>query len=429
MKTFPTLALAAMLATGTAGIIAAPAVAKDKKEDAKPGLKLSPEVLKAAQVAQPAIGAKDFATAEPAVLTIETNAKTDDDKYLAAALRYDLEQQKLAAQQTANPNAPINETVLAKPLDALLASPSTPVDRRGRYAYRRGALSYNSKQFGEALRYFAMAKQAGYTDDVIDLQIAQAKIGSGDVKGGLTDLNTAIDRETAAGRKAPEDYYKYGIGKAMATKDNAQSLTWLRKYLQAYPSPKIWRSVVVIYGLQPDSMATLDNPQKIDLYRLIRVNHGLADQNDYGEYAQKTFARGLAGETKNVLQEGIAAGKIPATATSDKALLAAATKANAAEGSLTALEKRAAAGSDGKLAAQTGDAYLGQGNDTKAVELYRLALQKGGVNADEVNTHLGIALGRSGDKAAAATAFGAVTGQPRADIASLWMLWLNGAQG
>ena len=77
------------------------------------------------------------------------------------------------------------------------------------------------------------------------------------------------------------------------------------------------------------------------------------------------------------------------------------------------------------LAAQTAEAYLSQGNYAKAAELYRTALSKGGVNADEVNTRLGIALANGGDKAGAQAAFAAVKGQPRADIAALWTTWIN----
>ena len=96
-----------------------------------------------------------------------------------------------------------------------------------------------------------------------------------------------------------------------------------------------------------------------------------------------------------------------------------------AEGSLAPTEKKALAAADGKLAAVTGEAYYGQGNYAKAVELYRAALQKGGVNADEVNTRLGIALAAQGNKAEAKAAFANVKGAPRADLAAFWTAWLD----
>ena len=426
MKTVSKLALAAVFATGVSGMaLVAPAVAKDKKEEAKPGLKLSPEVLKPAQIAQPAIAAKDFATAEPAVLQMEAAVKTDDDKYIAAALRYDLEQQKLAAAQAANPNAPINETVLAKPLDALIASPSTPAADRGRYAYRRGALAFNSKQYPIALQYFAKAKELGFTDPNLPLQIIKAKMDSGDVAGATADLDASITQMSASGQKAPEEYYRYAIAKSYAAKRKPETMAWLKKWITAYPSAKNWRDVLILSGIQKDALITLDEPQKVDIFRLMRATNSLADQTDYLQYADSVNRRGLPSEAQAVIKEGLASGKIPAANTMAKGLLADATKNIAADGPLSGLEKRAATAPNGKLAAGTADAYLGQNNYAKSVELYRLALTKGGVDADDVNLHLGIALARSGDKAGAATAFSAVKASPKADIAGLWTTWLG----
>jgi len=123
------------------------------------------------------------------------------------------------------------------------------------------------------------------------------------------------------------------------------------------------------------------------------------------------------------LKEGIASGKIPASNANAKAQLAAANSAIQRDGSLASSEKTAMSAKDGRIAASTADAYLGQNNYAKAAELYRTALSKGGVDANEVNTRLGIALAKSGDKAGAQTAFSAVTGQPRAGIAALWSTW------
>jgi len=426
MKTISKLALAAVLATGVSGMaLIAPATAMAKKEEAKPGLKLSPDVLKAAQVAQPAIAAKDFATAEPALAQIDAAAKTDDDKYIGAALRYDLEQQKLAAQQAANPNAPLNETVLAGPLDVLIANPSTPADMRGRYTYRRGALAFNGKQYPVAVQYFQKAKALGYTNEDLDLQIVKAKMESGDVKNGLADLDASVTASTAAGKKAPEDYYRYAISKANGAKLKPETFAWLQKYAVAYPSPKTWRDVIVTFGLQQNGVVTLDETQKIDMFRLMRQTKSLADQNDYLEYADSVNRRGLPSEAQAVLKEGMASGKIPASNTMAKTLLTDTATAIRNDGPLAGLEKKAATNADGKLAAGTADAYLGQDNYAKAIELYKVALSKGGVNADDVNLHLGIAQVKSGDKAGAAASFAAVKTTPRMEQAQLWTAWMN----
>jgi hypothetical protein len=76
------------------------------------------------------------------------------------------------------------------------------------------------------------------------------------------------------------------------------------------------------------------------------------------------------------------------------------------------------------MALRIAEGYFGHGDHAKAAELYRLALQKGGVDANLVNTRLGIALAMSGRRPEAEAAFKAVTGA-RAGLASYWMLWLS----
>lgn len=425
MKTLSKLALAAVLATGVSGLaIVAPAMAKDKKEEQQaPGFKLSKPVQAIAFQAQEAIKAKNVAAAEPIVVQIETAATTDDDKYIAAALRYDLENTKLALAQAANPKAPLDETTLAKPLDALLAAKSTPAADRGKYLFRRGQLAYNSGQFPVATQYFNQAKAAGYTSGDFDLQLAKVKVQAGDTAGGLADLDRFITAQKAAGQAVPESYYRFAIATANNKKMAPETLAWMQKYVTAYPNTKVWRDVILQYAFAQNSIAVPDKAQNVDLYRLLRAAGAMPDQAMYEDYANTVYKGGNPYEAAAVLKEGMASGKIPASSSFSKSLLTAANGAIKTEGSLAAGEKQALAAKDGKIAASTGDAYLGQNNYAKAAELYRAALSKGGVDANEVNTRLGIALARSGDKAGAQTAFSAVTGNPRAGIAELWSTW------
>ncbi len=424
MKSIPHIALAAALAAGGLGLtLAPPALAKEEKK--APGLKLSPEVIKNAQPAQTAIAANDAATAEPLVAAIEAAAKTEDDKYVAAVLRLNTEQIKLRAQQQANPNAPLNDTSLAGPLDALIASPKTPPADKAKFYYIRAQLAYNGKQYPVAIDYFTKARDAGYADPQLGLYLVRAKVDSGDVAGGTAELEKAVAEKTAKGEKAPEEWYRFAIAQSNKRKAKEQTMAWLTKYAAAYPTAKTWYEVLATYGIQQDSVAKLDNQQKIDLFRLMRATGGLADQYYYLEYAQKAQNAGLPFEAQAVLKEGVANGKIPATNTEAKAMMTEVATSIRNEGSLAALETKARAGASGSLAMQTADANLGSGNYAKAVELYRLALTKGGVDADTVNTRMGIALARSGDKAGAQTAFAAVKGVPRADIAQLWTTYVN----
>jgi Tfp pilus assembly protein PilF len=94
--------------------------------------------------------------------------------------------------------------------------------------------------------------------------------------------------------------------------------------------------------------------------------------------------------------------------------------------SLAASERTAGSAATGKVALSTADAYLGYGDNDKAIALYKTALTKGGIDTDTANTHLGVALFRAGQKDAARAAFTAVNANgTRGDIAAFWLLYLD----
>ena len=89
------------LLTAVAGMVlfasATPAVAQKKGA----GLRINPAVLTPAQAADAALTRGDATTAEPLVAQAELAAANDEERYLAAALRYRAE----AAKQVATPTA------------------------------------------------------------------------------------------------------------------------------------------------------------------------------------------------------------------------------------------------------------------------------------------------------------------------------------
>ena len=430
MRTLSKLALLAMLATGVSGVALVAPVAAQKPAPAAggaPAFKLSKPVLAIAAQAQAAVQANNFAVAEPLIVQIETAATTDDDKYIAAALRFDLENHRLQAAQAANPKAPQDQRVLAKPLDALIAARNTPAAARAGYLFKRGQIAALGGQSAVAADYFTRARQAGYDPSEVDLQIVRTKVDAGDVAGGLGELETMVSARETAGQKPPESYYRYAIAQANQRKLNALTLTWLRKYAAAYPTSKVWYGVTMTYGIQQASVIKPNKVQLIDLYRLMRATGALADQALYEQYAQRAYDSGNPYEAQAVLKEGVASGKLQATAAFVKGLQTASATAIRNEGSLASTERQAAASATGDLAAQTGDVYLGQDNFAKAAELYRAALAKpaGKVSRDDINTHLGIALARTGDKAGAAGAFAAVAAPDSAGVAGLWATYVQ----
>ena len=410
MKLVSTLALGAALALSSA---VAPALAQKKAAaaPAAPNYKLSKEFRAALAPAQPAIKAGNTAAAVAALAAAEALVKTPDEKYIAAAVRLELA------------SAAKDPAMQGRAIEGMIASGSAPTADLPKLHYYAGSLAYQRNDFVNANRFLAQAHQLGYAGSDLYLLLAESNFKSNQVPAGLAFVDKAVAAKRAANEKAPEDWYRRAASVAYKAKLMPESSRWTREQVRAYPSADNWRSALVIYR---DS-GQRDGQLNLDLFRLMRATKSLDGERDYYEYAALATERGLPGEAKAVIEEGLASGKVPSSSRAITEMRTMASgKISADRASLATSERQAAGAATGKIAANTGDAYLGYGDDAKAIALYRAALTKGGVDTDAVNTRLGIALARSGDKAGARAAFAAVKGT-RQEIAQFWMLYIDQA--
>jgi len=415
------LALATVLTLGSTALGAAPAAAQkaDKKADkSAPQLNISAEFRKPAAAAQTAVDAKDWATAEPNIVAAEAAAKNDDERYFAAWLRFRMD---------ASRN---NEAGQLKALEVLVASPKTPPTDmpiyQGQYNFLLGQQAATQKKYAEAIPLLLKAREAGSKQPDIEILLANAYAATGKPTESVTEVSRAIEANKATGRKAPEAWYRFAIPRVYQTGDRAATAQWLGRMLADYPTVQNWRWGTLVFREGADRAGTRFNgTQKIDLYRLMRATKSLADLNDYLEYSNLVTQAGLPWEAVAVVAEGRATGKAPAGNSDLDRIYTAAQARVKAEGSLDTLARQAATAKDGSTASQTADAYFASGNYAKALELYDLAIQKGGVNVDEVNLHRGEALFYLSRKDEARTAFGLVKAPGAVDIATLWTTALD----
>jgi hypothetical protein len=408
MKLVSSLALGAALALGTVPSVAF--AAKEKPAEA-PKMTLSKEFRAAAGPAQAAIKANP-AGAETAVAAAETAASTPDDKFVAAQIRLQLG------------GALKNQAMQQKAVMAMLGSGSAlgnpELPRLNFYA---GQFAYAANDFPAAIKYLTEADRLGYkgTDQDALLLLAESNFKMNNIPAGLGYVDRAITAQTASGAKAPQAWYARASSMAYKSKMFSESAKWTRAQVKAYPTTDNWRSALVVFR----DGATRDGNLNLDIFRLMRLTKSLAGERDYYEFASLATERGLPGEAKSIIDEGMANNAIPASSRALNELRTmASSKIAGDQASLAAAEKQAAASATGRVASATGDAYLAYGQDAKAIALYKTAMSKGGIDADAVNTRMGIAMLRSGDKAGARTAFSAVKGA-RADIAAFWLLWLD----
>ncbi|MDO6414729.1 hypothetical protein Q4F19_10095 [Sphingomonas sp. BIUV-7] len=413
MKMLSTTALCLALALG--GVVAtAPAFAKEK--EAKPAaMELSPKVRAGAVAAQAALAKNDFAGAKTAIETAEPEIKTADDKYIVGQLYLQV------AQKGQQPD------LFPKAVNMMIDSGKAPPETVSQLQMVKAKMAYQAKDFRTAETALLAAQAAGSADaDLIPVLVSsQHELGKDLV--ALQSLTATIDKQQAAGQPVPEAWYQRGIAIGYGAKAgpdkaaiNAITADLARKWVSAYPTKSNWRDSLVIYR---DS-SKLDPDTEIDLYRLLYATGGMKGERDYMDYVLATYLR-YPGEAQMVLNAGTSSGQVnPAgkNASEIKGIVSA--KVPADKASLASAGKSANAAATGKVALNTADAFLGYGEWTKAVELYKLALQKGGVDANVVNVRLGMALAKSGDAAGAKAAFAQVTG-PRKPLADLWTVYVD----
>lgn len=425
MKPISTLALAVSLAAG-ASLIAGPADAQraraaqkeqSKAQVSKPvtiklgerTLTINPAAQQALAELQAAVNARDAATYPAKLAAAQAAAQTTDEKYLVA--RFQLDYARTTNDQAGQTAA----------MEAMIQSGGAPATELVALYGAVAEAAFNAGQFDRAAAAFEqLAKLEPNNPDVIS-NLAIVRNRQGRTAESAQLLARATQMKAGTGQAVPEDYYKRIIEQAYKAKDVALANKTLYTWLNAYPTQKNWRDALQTHR----ALVPLDDAAELDRFRLMRVAGALTDGPSYTNLAAYLLQKGLPGEAKAVLEDGVAKGIVTRSNAEYTRLLAEATRrANADRPTLASTESKASAAANGRVAANTGDAYMGYGDYAKAAAMYRLALQKGGVDANLVNTRLGMALAMSGDKAGARTALSAVTG-PRAELARYWLLWLD----
>ena len=60
-------------------------------------------------------------------------------------------------------------------------------------------------------------------------------------RGGVAELEKAVQAKKAAGQPVPDSWYDLAVAKLYGAKDSAGVSKWLRMQLNDYPNAKNWR--------------------------------------------------------------------------------------------------------------------------------------------------------------------------------------------
>ena len=400
MITYGLLATAGMVVAGT------PAMAK-KQSATGPAVQMSESFRASAYAADAAIKAGDAASAQARVAGLMPTS--DFEAYVAAGLRFETAvlRQDFQAQRIA--------------LTDMFKTGSVPKKDAPRLRYIAGYLSYVVGNNDDALAQLDYAKTLGY--DGIDATMLRADIyfRKNKPKDARPYVREALARQRASGQPIPAAWYDRAISMAYAAGDWSEVGSLYRERLSLYGSAGEWRSALANYLTAPG----MDAQVQLDLYRLQAANGAMASERDYQAYAQFAEKAGNHAEAKAIIEAGRAAGKLTSTQAATAAVMKSVTpKAAKQIAGLPAAAKKAATAKDGSAALAVADDYFSLSQFPQAVEQYRLALSKGGVDRGRANTRLGIALARSGDLPGGKAALAQVDGN-WANVAGFWTVWID----
>lgn len=421
MRFVSPVALGLMLALGgvSLGVSAPAAMAKEKGGEKAPQLKPSAGFIPLAQKFDEAIKKKDVEAAKVAMAAAQPAVKSNDDKYYYNNMLLNLS--ILANDATMQNDA----------LKGMLESGFVPAAQQGQFNTVVANNALAAKDYDSALAYAQKAEALGYKPDQVAPILAQAIWGKApgnpaETARGLDVFKKGIDAMKASGQEVPSQWYQVAVQKASEA-NLPQIGDWANMAFMADPSGENLRTVLRVLQRNNPSMTNREN---LDLLRLMSFSGGLAIKPDYLEYAEMALKAGIYGEAKSAIETGrttrdrrgnFILSSIDATDTYSLAN----TKIAGDKATLGAASSDAAKAATGKIAAATADAYMGYGDNAKAISLYEMALQKGGIDVAEVNMRMGVAQVRAGNTEAAKASFAKVTGGLRGALAQYWIKWLS----
>lgn len=354
--------------------------------------------------------AQDWAAAAGALAAAQAGAQSPAARYLVGQLQFQL------ARGTQN------AAMQGQALDAMLASGGAPAAAVSEILTQQVNLALDANNFAAAETALTRIVEASPGDIVRITQLAQVKARLNKREEAAALLQRAVQLSAASGQPPPEQLLRASLGMSYEGHQAQPAIAQAQALVRAYPTAENWRSALGVYR----DLGGLAGSDQIDLYRLMRAAAALGGERDYYEYALAASHGGLPGEAKAVLDEGFN-NHVFQQASGDARQMQTAAQARIAEdqASLPRLRTAALAGRSGQAARTTADAYFGYGRYAEAAELYRAALEKGGEDANLINTRLGASLALAGQRPAAEAALHSVTG-PRAALAQFWLLWLAG---
>lgn len=382
--------------------------AQQQQQQAAPA-RLSREETAAIRPLSEAVRAQNWAGAAAALPAAQAGAQTPPARFEVGRLQLQL------GQGTQNREMQIQG------VEAMLASGGAPATAMPTLLGARASLAIQASDWATAEQRLTQFLELQPNNVERLFQLAEIKIQLNKNGEALALYQRLLQAVEAAGQQPTEQQLRRAAALAADQRQTQLAAQLNDRLLRAYPTAASWQTVLVALRQSAGEDAALG----LDVRRLMLVAGALPRAGDYVDFASRLDRAGQWGEEKAVLDQGIARGTVNASDSTVRQMMSTAeARIREDRPQLGAMRTRALAAATGREARIAGDTHYGYGEFAAAAELYRAALQKGGEDANLLNTRLGASLARAGRIAEAQAALRAVTG-PRAALAGYWLLWLE----
>jgi hypothetical protein len=376
-----------------------------KKEEKKEQPKLSAEVIKSLKPAQEAVQKGDNDTGIQLATTALEVSKTPYDKEMSLRIMM----AGYAGKKDFTGYAGAVEKLLE------LNPESITAEERARFYKQLAQINFQNKDYAKVQQWGAKWAENGGGADAYQM-IAASFLIQKDCKNGIGPLEKSLEGKEPDETQLKQLNFCYyqngdkdkraGVMEALATK---------------FPKRDYYIDLMNLYQ---DGGA--DSRVMLNLFRLGLDRQWLSRETEFLEYAEMALDAGSPEEAEKVTQAGVANGQLAAGERANRVKAQAKQLAAEDRKQIAALDKEAKAGKNGEADVKVGLAYLGMGENQKAVDSILRGLQPDRIarvkRVDDAYMMLGIAYTRLGNKPEAAKAFEQAKKDPRmAKAADLWL--------
>lgn len=308
----------------------------------------------------------------------------------------------------------------AKVYEAMLAANQVPADQVGQRLKTLAEIYLSLGDYAKGIDAYERYLKSYPATAEINSGLLAAYFRKGDYKSSAELAQKLVKQAEQNKSKVDKEWLTilgYSYSKLGNNEAYANVLVTL---IELYPTPAYWNDMLKIARNE----VNYSDREKIEYYRLKKAVGGMTAE-DYNDMAELALSVTDSGDAKAALEAGIAAGTVPNTERTTRLLNRAKTEAAADLASLDGIVKEATSKPNGEPLAKIGAAYLGHGQNEKAITTIQSAIAKGGLKSvDESYVRLGVANLNLGKKAEAIKAFQSVSDKSNLSrIAKLWVLY------